>query len=99
VLEQYELTVKPSFNSYIQPTKRHADLVLPRGAENTLAIDVLLLQHVRFKLHQQRGVGESQRRDLVLTDADTLIRTRRGHSACHPPRFPWCRAAAAKMPG
>ena len=56
VLEQYERTVKPSFDSYIQPTKQYADVIIPRGADNVVAID-LLLQHVRFKL-QQRSVSE-----------------------------------------
>ncbi|DBA99425.1 TPA: UMP-CMP kinase, variant 2 [Trebouxia sp. C0006] len=49
VLDQYERTVKPSFESYILPTKKHADIIIPRGAENEIAID-LILQHIKFRL-------------------------------------------------
>ena len=49
MLEQYERTVKPSFDSYISPTKQHADLIVPRGAENQAAMDVLL-QHIKWRL-------------------------------------------------
>ena len=48
VLDQYERTVKPSFDSYVSPTKRHADIIIPRGAENVAAIE-LLWQNIRFR--------------------------------------------------
>ena len=49
VLDQYETTVKPSFDNYILPTKRFADIVIPRGAENTVAIE-LVLQYIELHL-------------------------------------------------
>lgn len=52
VLEQYERTVKPSFDSYILPTKAHADIIIPRGADNAVAID-LLLQHIKYRIQQK----------------------------------------------
>ena len=57
VLEQYEATVKPSFDSYILPTKRHADIIVPRGAENVAAID-LIWQNIRYQI--QHHVGNAQ---------------------------------------
>lgn len=51
VLAQYEKTVKPSFDEYILPTKRYADIIVPRGAENTVAID-LITQHLRVVLER-----------------------------------------------
>jgi uridine kinase len=42
VLEQYHRFVKPGFDNYIFPTRRHADLIIPRGAENQIAIDLLV---------------------------------------------------------
>eukprot|EP00271_Cylindrocystis_brebissonii_P011787 TRINITY_DN29737_c0_g1_i1.p1 TRINITY_DN29737_c0_g1~~TRINITY_DN29737_c0_g1_i1.p1 ORF type:complete len:345 (+),score=61.01 TRINITY_DN29737_c0_g1_i1:196-1230(+) len=53
VLDRYERTVKPSFESYISPTKKFADIIVPRGAENTVAID-LIVRHIRglLKEHQ-----------------------------------------------
>jgi uridine kinase len=35
VLKQYTRFVKPSFDDYIRPTVRHADIIIPRGADNT----------------------------------------------------------------
>eukprot|EP00884_Botryococcus_braunii_P020444 jgi/Botrbrau1/7083/Bobra.0165s0105.1 len=49
VLSQYESTVKPSFNNYILPTKEHADIIVPGGAENEVAVH-LIVQHIRWKL-------------------------------------------------
>lgn len=55
ILDQYERTVKPSFDSYILPTKQHADIIIPRGAENGVAID-LLLQHLRYRIRDRLPV-------------------------------------------
>ena len=80
VLDQYERTVKPSFDSYIQPTKRYADIIIPRGAENTVAID-LLWQNIRYRLNQpgQHGGSALHRQKSALRDegeedtADALL--------------------------
>ena len=58
VLHQYESTVKPSFETYVYPTKKHADVIVPRGAENVVAID-LLLQHIRQHLRAASASGAS----------------------------------------
>ncbi|KAJ1449093.1 Phosphoribulokinase/uridine kinase [Pelagophyceae sp. CCMP2097] len=42
VLRQYERFVKPSFDDFCFPTKRNADVVVPRGAENNIAIDLIV---------------------------------------------------------
>jgi uridine kinase len=49
VLLQYEKFVKPSFDDYIMPTKQYADIIIPRGGGNKVAID-LLTQHIKSKL-------------------------------------------------
>lgn len=51
VLDQYERTVKPSFDSYIAPTKKHADLIIPRGVDNIVAIE-LLWQNIQYRISQ-----------------------------------------------
>ncbi|XP_033043085.1 uridine-cytidine kinase-like 1 isoform X6 [Trachypithecus francoisi] len=53
VIKQYNKFVKPSFDQYIQPTMRLADIVVPRGSGNTVAID-LIVQHVHSQLEEQR---------------------------------------------
>jgi uridine kinase len=49
ILDQYENSVKPSFEKYILPTKKYADVIIPRGASNRVAVD-LFADHVRFRL-------------------------------------------------
>lgn len=51
ILEQYERFVKPAFENYISPTKRYGDIVVPRGAENVVAID-LIVKHIALKIRQ-----------------------------------------------
>jgi len=41
VLERYQKTVKPMHIQFIEPTKEYADLIIPQGGENTVAIDAL----------------------------------------------------------
>lgn len=41
VLERYEKTVKPSHLQFIEPTMRYADVIVPQGGENDVAIDLL----------------------------------------------------------
>ncbi|KAI1295439.1 Uridine-cytidine kinase-like 1 [Halotydeus destructor] len=54
VVTQYNRFVKPSFDYYIAPSVIHADLIVPRGGENQVAIN-LVVQHVHTQL-QLRGV-------------------------------------------
>lgn len=41
VLDHYVHFVKPMHLQFIEPTKRYADIIVPQGGENTVAIDVL----------------------------------------------------------
>lgn len=41
VLKQYQKTVRPMFMQFIEPSKQHADIIVPRGGKNRIAIDVL----------------------------------------------------------
>lgn len=38
VIKSYNRFVKASFEEYIRPTMKHADIIVPRGAENDIAI-------------------------------------------------------------
>jgi len=42
VLERYELTVKPMHLQFIEPSKRYADIIVPQGGMNDVAISILL---------------------------------------------------------
>ena len=41
VIEQYLATVQPMHQQFVEPSKRHADVIIPRGGHNTVAIDLL----------------------------------------------------------
>ncbi|XP_048067214.1 uridine-cytidine kinase-like 1a isoform X3 [Megalobrama amblycephala] len=52
VIKQYNKFVKPAFEQYIEPTMRLADIVVPRGGGNMVAID-LIVQHVHSQLEER----------------------------------------------
>ena len=54
VLHQYTTLVKPAFEEFCIPTKKYADVIVPRGAENTVAID-LIKQHIQVVFHPSEG--------------------------------------------
>lgn len=41
VLEQYQNTVRPMYFQFIEPSKRYADIIVPRGGANRIAIDII----------------------------------------------------------
>ena len=52
VIEQYTRFVKPAFDSYVAPSRRHADVIIPwQRGDNLVAIDILT-EHIRGKLQQ-----------------------------------------------
>lgn len=48
---QYSKFVKPAFEDFILPTKKYADIIIPRGGDNHVAVD-LIVQHIHTKLGQ-----------------------------------------------
>lgn len=42
VIEQYLSAVRPMHNLFIEPTKRYADVIIPEGGENEVAIDLMV---------------------------------------------------------
>jgi uridine kinase len=44
VRDQYHATVRPMHLEYVEPSKRWADLIIPEGGDNRVALDVLLGQ-------------------------------------------------------
>nr|CAG4640815.1 EOG090X050I [Eulimnadia texana] len=54
VLTQYTSLVKPAFEEFCLPTKKFADVIIPRGADNTVAID-LIVQHIQELLSYRNG--------------------------------------------
>ena len=48
---QYAKFVKPAFDDFVLPSKKYADVIIPRGGDNHVALD-LIVQHIRTKLGQ-----------------------------------------------
>jgi len=42
VIDQYLATVKPMHMEFVEPSRRHADIIVPEGGRNQVAIDMLL---------------------------------------------------------
>jgi len=42
VIDQYQNTVKPMHLEFVEPSKRYADVIIPLGGHNTVAVDLLL---------------------------------------------------------
>lgn len=42
VLSQYMSTVKPMHEQFVEPSKRYADIIVPRGGENKIALDMII---------------------------------------------------------
>ncbi|HSN56686.1 MAG TPA: uridine kinase [Candidatus Sulfomarinibacteraceae bacterium] len=56
VVEQYLATVRPMHLEFVEPSKRHADLVIPEGGHNTVALD-LIVSHIRARLDGRPGTA------------------------------------------
>jgi uridine kinase len=42
VIEQYVTTVRPMHEEFVEPSKRYADLIIPEGGENLVAINAII---------------------------------------------------------
>ena len=42
IINQYLKTVKPMYHQFVEPSKRYADLIVPEGGQNQVAIDLLV---------------------------------------------------------
>lgn len=42
ILQQYLTTVRPMQQQFVEPSKRYADIILPRGGDNAVAIEMIL---------------------------------------------------------
>lgn len=52
VIEQYLTVVKPMYHQFIEPTKRYADIIVPEGGENHVAIDLITTKVASFLDHK-----------------------------------------------
>ncbi len=56
VMEQYIRTVKPMHLEFVEPSKHWADIIIPRGSENIVAIDMIVAK-IRMLMREQATVS------------------------------------------
>jgi uridine kinase len=54
ILDQYVTTVQPMHLEFVEPTKRYADVILPRGGHNAIAVEMIVA-----KIQRRLVVGEA----------------------------------------
>ena len=55
--ERYTKTVKPMYLQYIEPSKRYADIIIPQGGHNKVAVDVISAT-VEKSIQEKKAVNE-----------------------------------------
>jgi len=60
VLKQYEETVRPMYLQFIEPSKYHADIIVPRGGGNRIAIDM-----IKAKMRELLGNTHKENMDNI----------------------------------
>ncbi|XP_022127886.1 uridine-cytidine kinase isoform X1 [Pieris rapae] len=70
VLNQYMNFVKPAFEEFCLPTKKFADVIIPRGADNLVAID-LIVQHISEYL--KRSPTEKPQLEYAVLTRSTSV--------------------------
>lgn len=58
-LEQYERTIRPMHFEFVEPSKRHADIIIPEGAQYGVSVK-FLCSLVREKLSEQQAATKDQ---------------------------------------
>src|SRR5919206_439135 len=61
ILEQYLATVRPMHLQFVEPSKRYADVIVPRGGHNTVAIEMIVAK-IRQRLAPAQRAGRRPRR-------------------------------------
>ena len=56
VVDQYIATVKPMHEKYVEPSKKYADIIIPRGGENEIAIR-MLIEHLKVIMGRKTETG------------------------------------------
>lgn len=72
-IQQWEQFVKPNYLTHILPTQKRADMLIPRGIENQVALDVLYLHVKQMLQRKSRQHLEELRRLGILSGVKPLV--------------------------
>lgn len=60
IIEQYLSTVQPMHLEFVEPSKRYADVIVPRGGHNAIAIEMIVAK-IQRRLQRGADAGEARR--------------------------------------
>src|SRR6266513_154310 len=60
IIEQYLSTVQPMHLEFVEPSKRYADVIVPRGGHNAIAIEMIVAK-IQRRLQHGADAGEARR--------------------------------------
>ena len=64
VMHQYMSTVKPMHLEFVEPSKHWADVIIPRGAQNIVAIDMVVSKIIMMMREEEAAEKRSKRKDM-----------------------------------
>jgi uridine kinase len=64
IIEQYLSTVQPMHNEFVEPSKRYADVIVPRGGHNSVAIEMIVAK-IQRRLQRVTDGAEARRTPSV----------------------------------
>jgi uridine kinase len=66
ILDQYLTTVQPMHLQFVEPSKRYADIIVPRGGKNLVAIEMIV-----GKIHRELATRTESRSDITFASRTT----------------------------
>ena len=78
ILHQYTTFVKPAFEEFCLPSKKYADVIIPRGADNHVAID-LIVQHIQDLLSHSPQSRRRKAPSAAAARSQSLVENKRPH--------------------
>ncbi|VDN99594.1 unnamed protein product [Rodentolepis nana] len=87
ILTQYETSVKPAYDTYIAPTMSMADIIIPGGGENAVAIDLIVrvvekrLKEHSHHLRSEQANGLRQSFSQLRLNGSTVFAVAKGASS------------------
>jgi uridine kinase len=60
IIDQYLSTVQPMHLQFVEPSKRYADVIVPRGGHNAIAIEMIVAK-IQRRLQRSAAPGEAQK--------------------------------------
>jgi uridine kinase len=78
ILDQYVTTVQPMHLEFVEPSKRYADVIVPRGGHNAVAIEMIIAKIHRRLAARPAGAARAAEADNARADLrDARTRTGR----------------------